>query len=310
MKANWSKVTVWDDDNPRHYVTLDYKKPSHDNRIMQFKESKAFQFEGKSFTRYHINMDGNCLFDTISYLYLFYKLHDTNFEEAHNLKHYNTPTNLMELGWYPKIKHIFHSQEKDNTNVNAITTAKGNLLDVLHKQDVPSLLGYFQGEYNFSLNEDEEDDTLTEKLYRDMYNQIVDFFEMFNRLGQNEKIKSAPIEMLYVLFPLIFNVDRYKLGIFVPQVNSSDVILAETPILIHEPFQNDQNKINVYIWLDNGHFEPVLRQQNNNAQLPQPIPNRTSRNIVKNFTGKARTRTQMKGRDKIFNKRPRKQKPK
>jgi hypothetical protein len=209
---------------------LIYRRPNHPYSVMQYGESKIFSYNKKRYTRYHINMDGHCLFDTLSYLFLYYKQKD-------NWMRKNSSW-LEELGWRPKEKTL-----------KGTTTCRNNLLNV------------FQEIYEQAINE-----TLSSQ-------NDIKFCMKYMKEGVyakymiGEDVDYAPIELINVLFPLMFNTKKYKVCVFLRPVNDYNIKLVQMPFMddtnpdgshSYKHCTEDRNKKQVYVWYTGNHFEPVL----------------------------------------------------
>ena len=206
---------------------------------MEYGESTSFEYNGKSFTRYHINFNGHSLFDTLSFLYLFCKKRDTSMQK--------TKCWFEKKGWLPKIETLTGDDQRKRI------TAKGNLLDIMIANEsdmMKEILLYLNKELK---------DTNFSFLIDDIMNRAVRAWQNRNVLYKEESpTDHLNIEVAGLLFPLMFDIGRYKCCVFRKAAyDNSSRLFCLNP---YETWDCEDNhtKNTLYIWFTGSHFEPVL----------------------------------------------------
>lgn len=219
-------------------ATFQYTEGKYRSSSMKPGESISFTYNGDHYTRYHINSDGRCLFDSLSFLFLFYKQTD--------VKMRTKKCWLEDKGWNPKIGESHH-----DTNGEMMTT-KGNLMEILFRNidDIVAQLtnakkydaDFFSGNVRFTALE--EFKNWVDMMHDRSNNNIPGVHDFPNyQFGEN-------------ILPFMFDEDRYKLCFFYANPRNGDV---DCVIDVGTPCVKEYNKTTLYIWFTSDHFEPVLR---------------------------------------------------
>ena len=181
-----------------------------------------FQYQSRDFMRYNINTDGHCLFDTISFLYLFNKESGTS-------------CHMEQLGWVPNVYSV------KNT-----VFAKGNLMDIIvnHRQTISEKAG---------LKEDNPRELNIIDEWLNMYTE-----KYFNQKdGISDETDYPSTEMIAWLFPSIFDILQYRFCTFTHF--DSELVLTPTYPIHAINCNNDESSMKtIYSFNNSGiHFEPV-----------------------------------------------------
>ena len=190
--------------------------------ILQFRKKEMFQYQSRDFMRYNINTDGHCLFDTISFLYLFNKESGTS-------------CHMEQLGWVPNVYSV------KNT-----VFAKGNLMDIIvnHRQTISEKAG---------LKEDNPRELNIIDEWLNMYTE-----KYFNQKdGISDETDYPSTEMIAWLFPSIFDILQYRFCTFTHF--DSELVLTPTYPIHAINCNNDESSMKtIYSFNNSGiHFEPV-----------------------------------------------------
>lgn len=206
--------------------------------IMGYGKSISFSFGVDNYTRYHINKDGHCLFDSLSYSFLFYKQRDNQMQ--------STKCWFEERGWNPSITNT----ELPGTGM--LTKSKGNLMDIIltHETDIITEIMKFYSAMG------------KEEAFMDGITNMVRIFQNYlARIRHDYSLQQLPTlfpskETLDFIFPLMFDKERYKLCIFEGNYRDGHIVCGNT---FEETCTSEKGKTTVYIWYTGDHFEPVLK---------------------------------------------------